>query len=68
VARLRAALVGLVGVDGRAELEQLEAYTRALLPATDADKAVMIDAIHALLTTLAWHSAAPVLPPDSETP
>jgi hypothetical protein len=49
--RLRAALVGLVGMDGRVDLEQLEAVMR-LTPAPAADKAVTIDAIHALLATL----------------
>lgn len=49
--RLRAALVGLVGVDGREELEAMEAMMR-LLPAPAADKAVTIDAIHALIATL----------------
>lgn len=49
--RLRAALVGLVGVDNRAELEQLEAVMR-LLAAPAEDKAATIDAIHALLATL----------------
>lgn len=48
---LRAALVGLVGADGRAELEQMEAVMR-LMPAPAADKAATIDAIHALLATL----------------
>jgi hypothetical protein len=48
---LRAALVGLVGADGRAELEQMEAVMR-LMPAPAADKAATIDAIHALIATL----------------
>lgn len=47
---LRTALVGLVGVDSRAELEQLEAAMR-LMPAPAQDKAATIDAIHALLAT-----------------
>lgn len=46
--RLRAALVGLIGVDGRADLEQMEAVMR-LMPAPAEDKAVTIDAIHALI-------------------
>ena len=50
--RLRAALVGLVGVDTREELEQLEAVMR-VVPAPAEDKAKTIDAIHALLATLA---------------
>jgi len=49
--KLRAALVGLIGVDGRDELEAMEATMR-LLPAPAADKAASIDAIHALLATL----------------
>jgi len=48
--RLRSALVGLVGVDGREELEQMEAVMR-LMPAPAEDKAKTIDAIHALLAT-----------------
>jgi hypothetical protein len=48
---LRAALVGLIGVSTREELEQMEAYMRlASTPA--ADKAASIDAIHALLATI----------------
>ncbi len=45
--RLRAALATLIGVDGREELEQLEAVMR-LLPAPAEDRAHSIDAIHAL--------------------
>lgn len=56
-ARLRAALVGLVGVDGRTELDQLEAVMR-LMPAPAADKAVTIDAIHALSATIPQAPAA----------
>jgi len=48
--RLRAALVGLVDVDGKAELEQLEAAMR-LMPMPAEDKAKTIDAIHALIAT-----------------
>lgn len=48
---LRSALVGIVGVDGRDELEQMEAVMR-LMPAPAQDKAATIDAIHALLATL----------------
>jgi hypothetical protein len=51
VAMLRAALVGLVGADSEQELRQMEATMR-LLPAPDADKAVSINAIHALLATM----------------
>ncbi len=47
---LRSALVGLVGVDTREELEQLEVVMR-LMPAPAADKAATINAIHALIAT-----------------
>lgn len=50
-ATLRAALVTLVGADGREELEAMEAAIRvSVAPAVD--KAAGIDAIHALLATL----------------
>lgn len=49
--RLRAALAKLIGVDGREELEQMEAVMR-LMPAPAEDKAASIDAIHALLATV----------------
>lgn len=48
---LRAALAGLVGVDGHGDLEQMEAVMR-VMPAPLEDKAKTIDAIHALLATL----------------
>ena len=48
---LRAVLVKLVGLDGREELEQMEAAMR-LMPAPAEDKAATIDAIHALIATL----------------
>lgn len=48
---LRCALVGLIGVDGKEELGKMELMLRTL-PAPDADKAVSVNAIHALLTTL----------------
>lgn len=51
IAMLRAALAGLIGSDSEAELRQMEAALR-LLPAPDADKAVSINAIHALLATM----------------
>lgn len=51
VSMLRAALVGLVGSDSEQELRQMEATVR-ILPAPDADKAVSINAIHALLATM----------------
>lgn len=50
-ARLRSALVGLIGADSEQELRQMEATMR-LLPAPEEDKAVSINAIHALLATL----------------
>lgn len=59
--RLRAALVGLVGVDGRADLEQMEGVMRLML-APAADKAVTIDAIHALLATVEPASVVAVDP------
>ncbi|MFA5900599.1 MAG: RyR domain-containing protein [Hyphomicrobium sp.] len=51
IGMLRAALVGLVGADTEAELKQMETAMR-LLPAPEADKAVSINAIHALLATM----------------
>jgi hypothetical protein len=48
---LRAALVGLVGVDGKIDLEQMEVVMRAM-PAPAQDKAATIDAIHALIATI----------------
>lgn len=48
---LRTALVGLVCVDGRVELEHMEATIRASSAAAE-DKAAAINAIHALLSTL----------------
>jgi len=52
VAKLRAALVGLVGVDTREELEQMEAVMRLAKGVPDEDRANMINAIHALRDTL----------------
>ena len=49
--RLRASLAALVGVDGKQELKQLELFLRSA-PAPAEDRAVAIDAIHALLATL----------------
>lgn len=46
--RLRTALAGLVGADSADELRAMEAVMR-VLPAPDADKAAMRNAIHALL-------------------
>lgn len=51
VVLLRAALVSLIGADGKDDLQQMEATLR-LLPAPEADKAVSINAIQALLATL----------------
>lgn len=51
ISLLRPALVGLIGVDGEIELKKMEAAMR-LFPAPEADKAVSINAIHALLATL----------------
>lgn len=48
---LRSALVGLVGVDGKDDLESMEGVMR-LMPAPAQDKAMTIDAIHALIATL----------------
>ena len=58
MAKLRRALVGLVGVDGKEDLEKLEAMMR-LMPAPDSDKAVTINAIHALVETLPTARANP---------
>lgn len=52
IVMLRAALVGLIGADSQEELQQME-ITMRLLPAPDADKAVSINAIHALLSVAA---------------
>lgn len=52
IAKLRSALAGLVGVDGKEELEQMEAMIRMSGDAPTKDKAVAVDAIHALLDTL----------------
>lgn len=50
IALLRSALAGLIGSDSEPELRQIEATMR-LLPAPEEDKAVSINAIHALLAT-----------------
>jgi len=50
IAKLRSALVGLVGVDGKEALEQMEVMIR-LADAPAKDKAVTIDAILTLLET-----------------
>ncbi len=48
---LRVALIGLIGAETETELRQMEAAMR-LLPAPEGDKAVAINAIHALLATM----------------
>lgn len=51
IALLRSALIGLVGVSEKAELEQMDVAMR-LVPAPEADKIASLNAIHALLATL----------------
>ena len=55
IALLRSALVGLIGADSAEELRQME-VTMRLLPAPAEDKAVSINAIHALLATLPFNA------------
>ena len=50
IALLRSALAGVIGADSPDELRQMEAAMR-VLPAPEEDKAVSINAIHALLAT-----------------
>ena len=52
--KLRDALAALVGVESKEELEELEQMEFIIRsqPAPDADKAVVINAIHALLEVL----------------
>lgn len=50
-AKLRSALVGLVGADTKEELEGMEGAIR-LLPMPERDRAQTLNAIHALLDTL----------------
>ena len=57
IALLRSALVGLIGADSAEELRQME-MTMRLLPAPAEDKAVSINAIHALLATLPFNVRA----------
>ena len=54
---LRSALVGLVGADTAEELNKMELAMR-MLHAPEADKAVTINAIHALLATMISSPAA----------
>ena len=51
ILKLRKALIGMVGAESKEELEQMEAVMR-MTPAPDVDKAVAINAIHALLETI----------------
>lgn len=51
IAVLRSALVGLIGADSEQKLRQMEAILR-LLPAPESDKAIWINALHALLATM----------------
>ncbi len=46
--RLCGALLGLIGVDTKEELQTMEAMIR-FTPAPETDKAAMLNAIHALL-------------------
>lgn len=62
---LRAALVCLVGVDGRGELEQLEAVMR-LMPAPAEDKAATIDAIRVLIATVKSATSVAAVDPAGE--
>jgi hypothetical protein len=55
--RLRAALVGVVGVSTREECEAMEVAVRSM-PACDEDKAVTLNAIHALRDTAPEESKA----------
>ena len=50
-AKLRKALVGLVGADTKGELDQMEIYLRAS-PLPDIDRMITINAIDALRDTL----------------
>jgi hypothetical protein len=51
IAKLRSALAGLVGVDGKDELDKMEAALR-LVPAPDIDKIASINAVNVLRETL----------------
>lgn len=50
ISKLRAALVGLIGVSTREELKSMELILRTA-PEPDTDKAAMINAIHLLIET-----------------
>ena len=49
--RLRRALIGLVGVESRKDLREMELVMRAIAAPWE-DKIAMLDAIHALLATM----------------
>jgi hypothetical protein len=51
IIKLRSALAGLVGVDGKEDLEQMELMLR-VAQAPDHDKMVTLNAVHTLLDTL----------------
>ncbi len=65
IALLRSALVGMIGADTEAELLQMEAAMR-MLPAPDTDKAVSINAIHALLATMTFNAVLSGKPQHTE--
>lgn len=50
IVTLRSALIGLIGAETEAELRQIERAIRAM-PVPDADRAVSINAINALIAT-----------------
>ena len=50
IATLRSALIGLVGVSKKEELEQMEMMIR-IAPVPDQDKVGMLNAIHVLIAT-----------------
>lgn len=58
ITKLRSALVGLVGVDTREELDAMEAVMRLSRGIPEEDRANMINAIHALRDTLPGASDA----------
>ena len=51
IVTLRSALIGLIGAETEAELRQIELAIRAM-PVPDADRAVSINAINALIATM----------------
>ena len=50
IAKLRAALIGLIGASDKAELETMEAFIR-IAPVPASDKVGIINAIHVLIAT-----------------